>query len=116
MSHALTYAQAAAILECHLSNVAKLVAKGQLTSRGQVRDGALDRPEVEALAERRAAKRAAKTTRSPRKYQRVDHRPDHELPAPAVAAAAPSSSSAATHRFSEDRNRGSTALAEHQSR
>jgi len=36
VSDALTYVQAAAILGCHVSNVANLVAKGQLTSPGYV--------------------------------------------------------------------------------
>ena len=33
MSDGLTYAQSAAILGCHFSNVAKLIRKGDLTSR-----------------------------------------------------------------------------------
>ena len=78
MSHALTYQPAAAILGCHVSNVAKLVTKDQLTSHGHIRDGALDRSEVEALAERRAQQREALTARPRRKYQRVDHRPDSD--------------------------------------
>ena len=48
-----------------MSNVAKLVTKGQRTSRGHVREGALDRPEVEALAESRAAERAARAAEAP---------------------------------------------------
>lgn len=46
--------------------------------------GDLSREQVDALAERRAAERAARPARSPRKYQRVDHRPvqDHEWLAP----------------------------------
>ena len=84
MSDALSYQQAAAILGCHFSNVAKLVRKGQLRSRGRVRDGALDRSEVEALAERRARNREAQAARPRRTYQRVDHRPDadHEWLSP----------------------------------
>jgi len=35
MSRGLTYEQAAAILGCHFSNVAKLVRKGELTSTGK---------------------------------------------------------------------------------
>jgi hypothetical protein len=35
MSPRLTYEQAAAILGCHFSNVAKLVRKGDLTSSGK---------------------------------------------------------------------------------
>ncbi len=76
--HGLTYEQAAAILGCHVSNVVKLVTKGQLTSRGRVRDGALDRSEVEALAQRRAQEREALAARPRRKHQRMDPRPDHE--------------------------------------
>jgi excisionase family DNA binding protein len=89
MSQGLTYEQAAAILGCHVSNVAKLVTKGQLKSRGRVRDGALERAEVEALAKRRAAEHEARASRPPRRYQRVDYRPDtdHEwLSVPQVAA------------------------------
>ena len=73
----ITYEQAAAILGCHFSNVAKLIRKGDLTSTGK-RGASLNREQVEALAERRAAERAAKAARPPRKYQRVDHRPDHD--------------------------------------
>jgi hypothetical protein len=75
MSDGLTYDQAAAILGCHFSNVAKLIRKGDLTSTGK-RGASLSREQVEALAERRAVDRAAKAVRSPRKRQRVDHRPD----------------------------------------
>jgi excisionase family DNA binding protein len=78
MSNALTYEQAAAILGCHLSNSPKLIRKGELKSRGRVRDGALDRTEVVALAKRRAAQREARASRPARKYQRVDHRPDQD--------------------------------------
>ena len=77
MSGGLTYEQAAKILGCHVSNVAKLVATGDLTSTGK-RGASLNREQVEALAERRAAERAAKANRPPRIHQRVDHRPDHE--------------------------------------
>ena len=63
MSHALTYEQAAAILGCHASNVAKLVTKGQLRSRDRVRDGSLGRSEVEALAERLTQEREALAAR-----------------------------------------------------
>jgi hypothetical protein len=73
----ISYAQAAAILGCHVSYVAKLVVKGDLTSLGK-RGGSLDREKVEALAVRRAEERAARATRPPRAYQRIDHRPDHE--------------------------------------
>jgi excisionase family DNA binding protein len=80
MAEWVTYAQAAELLGCHVSNVAKLVAKGQLQSRGYVRDGSLDRADVEALAERRARERETQAARPPRRYQRVDHRPaaEHE--------------------------------------
>ena len=77
MGDALTYEQAAAILDCHVSNVAKLIRKGDLASTGK-RGASLDREQVEGLAESRAAERAARAARSPRKYQRVDHRPDHD--------------------------------------
>ena len=73
----ISYTQAAAILGCHVSTVAKLAAKGELTSSGQ-RWGSLDREKVEALALRRAEERAARAARPPRDYRRVDHRPDHE--------------------------------------
>ena len=39
MSHGVTYEQAAAILGCHFSNVAKLIRKGELASHGQAPDG-----------------------------------------------------------------------------
>ena len=57
--------------------MAKLIRKGDLTSTGK-RGASLSREQVEALAERRAAERAARAARPPRKYQRVDHRPDHD--------------------------------------
>jgi excisionase family DNA binding protein len=87
MSDALTYEQAAAILGCHFSNVAKLIRKGDLTSTGK-RGASLSREQVEALGERRAAERAAKAGRTSRTYQRVDLRPDREhewLSVPQVA-------------------------------
>jgi len=79
MSDGLTYEQAAAMLGCHVSNVAKLIRKGDLTSSGQ-RGASLNREQFEAPAERRAAERAAKAVCLPRKYQRVDlpPDPDHE--------------------------------------
>ena len=77
MSQGLTYEQAATILGCHFSNVAKLIRKGELTSTGK-RGGSQSREQVEALAERRAAEREAKANRPPRIHQRVDHRPDQE--------------------------------------
>ena len=77
MSPGITHEQAAAILDCHFSNVAKLIRKGDLTSTDN-RGASLSREQVEALAERRTAERAARATRPPRKYQRVDHCPDHD--------------------------------------
>ena len=71
-----TYAQAATILGCHVSNVPKLIRRGLLTSTGQ-RGGSLNRDQVEALAQARA-KESAALTRRPRGYQRVDHRPDQD--------------------------------------
>jgi hypothetical protein len=73
----ISYEQAAAILGCHVRSVAKLVAKGELTSSGK-RGGSLDRENVEALAVRRAEERAARSARPPREYERVDHRPDQD--------------------------------------
>ena len=73
----ISYQQAAAILGCHVSNVAKLAAKGELTSSGQ-RGGSLDREKVEALGLRRAEERAARAARPPRDYKGVDPRPDHK--------------------------------------
>ena len=77
MPQGITYAEAAATLGCHVSNVAKLIRKGDLTSTGK-RGASLSREQVEALAERRAAERAARAARPPRKYQRVDVRPDDD--------------------------------------
>jgi excisionase family DNA binding protein len=77
MSTGLTFEQAAAILGCHFSNVAKLIRRGHLTSTGK-RGASLNREQVEAQAKRRAAERAARAARSPRKFQRVDHCPDHD--------------------------------------
>jgi excisionase family DNA binding protein len=73
----ISYNEAAAILGCHVSYVAKLVVKGELRSSGK-RGGSLDRDKVEALAGRRAEERAARAAQPPVEYQRVDHRPDHE--------------------------------------
>ena len=83
MSEGVTYEAAAAILGCHLSNVAKLIRKGDLTSTGK-RGASLSREQVEALAVRRAEEREARQARSSRKYQRVDRRPDadHEWLSP----------------------------------
>lgn len=71
-----TYAKAAEILGCHISNVSKLIDKGQLISTGQ-RRASLDRESVEQLARRRDLKRQA-LARRPRGSRRIDHRPDHE--------------------------------------
>lgn len=73
----ITYTKAATILGCHVSNVPKLIAKGELTSSG-TRGASFAREEVEALARRRAKGREARAARRPRKYQHVDHRPDTE--------------------------------------
>jgi hypothetical protein len=66
VSQRLTYQQAAAILGCHVSNVPKLICKGDLTSTGK-RGASLNREQVEALADRRAAEREARAARSRRK-------------------------------------------------
>lgn len=48
----LTYAQAADLLDCHVSNIPKYIRRGLLTSHGGrgTKGGSLDRREVEALA------------------------------------------------------------------
>jgi len=51
----------------------------ELTSTGR-RGASLDREQVEALGERRAAEREAQAHRPLREYQRIDHRPDHDWP------------------------------------
>jgi hypothetical protein len=71
----ISYNQAAAILGCHVSNVAKLAAEGELTSSGK-RGGSLDRAQVLALADNHVADREARASRPPRRHQRIDHRPD----------------------------------------
>jgi len=63
------------MLGCHISNVPKLVARGKLTSTGK-RGRSFSRDQVEDLARRRAAEREARKARPPRRYQRVDYRPD----------------------------------------
>jgi excisionase family DNA binding protein len=75
-----THREAAEILGCGVSNVPKLITKGELTPRRQpdgrrVRAGCLSRQEVEQLADQRREAASAKP-REPRPYQRVDHRPD----------------------------------------
>ena len=74
MNERVTYVEAAEILRCHVSNVAKLVRKGALKSAGRGRDGALLRVDVEALAGRRQQRDAARSQQPIRR--RVDHRPD----------------------------------------
>jgi excisionase family DNA binding protein len=69
----ITYAQAAAILGCHVSNVPKLVDRGLLTSTGQ-RGASLDREQVEQLAQHRAEVRAARD--APKR--RASEPPDQE--------------------------------------
>ena len=75
----LTYAQAADVLGCHVSNVAKLVAKGRIPLHVEpgARRGYLLREEVESLAE---ARRVAAVARKGRVHRRplVDRRPDAE--------------------------------------
>lgn len=71
-----THAIAAAMLGCHVSNISKLIDKGQLISTGQ-RGASLDRDSVEQLARRRDLKRQA-LARRPRGFQRIDPRPDDE--------------------------------------
>jgi hypothetical protein len=64
----LSYAEAATILGCHVSNnIPKLIAKGDLTSTGK-RGASLDRAEVEALVERRVAERQARATTPARSW------------------------------------------------
>ena len=83
----ITYAEASALLDCHVSNIPKLIARGQLTVHrepGRVR-GHLLRTDVLQLAEVRAAAAAA-----PKVYVRpkkVDRRPDadHDWLTPAQA-------------------------------
>jgi len=53
----ITQTEAAEILDCHVSLIGKLVAKGQLTSRGRAGRPSLDRDQVlelRAKRERRA--------------------------------------------------------------
>lgn len=74
-----TYAQAATILGCHISNVPKLVHDGKLTSTGQ-RNAALDRRQVEAVARERAQERAAAAARAEqRRTPAPDPRPPSRL-------------------------------------
>lgn len=71
----LTYAQSAQVLKIHVSNVAKLVSNGHLSSRGR-RKAALSRTEVEALAQNRE-QRAERLERQAAERLR-DPRPDDE--------------------------------------
>ena len=99
VSERVTYAEAAAILGCHFSNVAKLIRKGHLSSTRR-RDGALLRADVEALALRRQQQRA-KPRQGPT-LRGVDHRPDTKhkwLTAPQVAALVGLTSQAITKRI-----------------
>lgn len=99
----LTYAQAATVLGCHVSAVHKLVAKGQLTSRGRVA-GALHRDQVEALATERAAAAAARPLR--RRLAPADPRPDADhdwMSAPAAAEILGVTPRAVTARLRRDR-------------
>lgn len=78
----ITYRQAAEILDCGLSNIPKLIDKGHLHRRLQddgrrVRRACLNLAEVTQLAEQRRAL-AAQSKNPPRRYVRLDHRPDHE--------------------------------------
>jgi excisionase family DNA binding protein len=72
----LTYQQASDLLSCHVSSVPKMIAKGQLHSRG-VRNGSINRQEVEDLVKTRDEQRAARASRRPRLHK-VDRRPDRE--------------------------------------
>ena len=58
-----TYAEAAEVLGCHVSAVPKMVRRGWLKSERR-RDGALERAEVEALAQRRRQPRVVAATSS----------------------------------------------------
>ncbi len=82
MSERITYEQAATILGCHVSNVAKLIRKGHLTSTGR-RGASLDRGEVERLRDQRAQTPPPTPPRPS-----VDHRPDtvHDWLSPAHVA------------------------------
>jgi hypothetical protein len=61
----ITQAQVAEILGCHVSLVAKLVSKGELTSRGRHGRASLDRDQVLALrAERERRAQAPKPPRT----------------------------------------------------
>ena len=70
----ITYREAAEILGVHLSNVAKLIRKGELHSDRR-RNGALT-ASVEALARRRAAAQAVAKTRRTGPRRPIDSWPD----------------------------------------
>src|ERR1700712_3233505 len=70
----ISYAEAAEILGCHVSNIPKRIRKGELHSEGR-RGASLDRAEVEALAARRRARREEIEARGG-KRRPVDSRPD----------------------------------------
>jgi hypothetical protein len=78
MSEWVTHEQAAAIFGCHRSNVGKFIQRGELTSRKAANRKlpSLDRAQVEVVAVRRSQEREARASAPPRRYQRVDHRPD----------------------------------------
>ena len=76
-----TYAGAAEILGCHVSNVPKLIAKGQLQSDHHHPGGSLDLHQVEQLAATRAEAARQRRLRAqlpPRRTPPRDPRPDHE--------------------------------------
>ena len=74
----ITQAQAAEILGCHVSLIAKLVARGELTSRGRTGKASLDRDQVlEVLAEREERSRA-RTPRRRRKGRFVPPDAEHD--------------------------------------
>lgn len=75
VSDRVTYAEAADLLGCHISNVPKLIRRGHLHSERR-RDGALVREDVEALAQQR--RQAVATPRSPRPARPGVRRPDDE--------------------------------------
>ena len=64
----ITQPQAAKLLGCHVSLIGKLVAKGELTSRGRYGRASLDRDQVlKVLAEREERSRALRTPSRQRK-------------------------------------------------
>ena len=75
----LTYDQAAAMLECHVSNIPKLIRKGHLPRHRDPgrRRGYLLRADVEALIEARVQVEHAASPRIRRRLP-IDRRPDAE--------------------------------------